>query len=525
MLPAPPRVVDRYLVYDAIAAGGMATVHIGRLLGPEGFARTVAVKQLHPQFARDPEFVAMFLDEARLAARVRHPNVVSPLDVVALEAELFIVMDFVQGESLSQLRKLTKKTPVPPSIASSIVLQMLLGLHAAHEATNERGEPLNIVHRDVSPQNVLVGVDGQARVVDFGIAKAATRLQTTDDGKLKGKLGYMAPEQLRLEPQDRRADIFTSGIVLWELLTGRRLFPPVAPGAAVERILNYVPEGPSKLVPELSAALDEVVTRALRSDRDERFQTARCMAEALERAVPPEGALGVAAWLESICGSTLRARAQRVAEIESVSLGDRTRHSVAGASLASTLPAPQARGEAREGELPDSTDLSLVPPSTESAAPSRSDRSRRPGGRPLVFWSLIAAAAIALACLAFMFGDHLQRLRGGRAAPALAERTLVTDAPQLVAQSVAPARAMVDRTPAPDTGVRKEVTPSREDGERQAFLPRPRETSRKSRSAAQPDLPASTGSAREPKATAPAGCDIPYSIDKKGVKRFRLECF
>jgi eukaryotic-like serine/threonine-protein kinase len=208
------RLVERYLLCDQIGFGGMATIHLARLLGPEGFSRTVAVKQLHPQFAQDPQFVAMFLDEARLAVRIRHGNVVSPLDIVATGAELFIVMDYVNGESLAALLR-DAPFPLEPAIASAIVVHVLLGLHAAHEATSERGESLGIVHRDVSPQNILVGQDGVARVLDFGIAKAAARSQTTEEGKLKGKIGYMAPEQLRLEAVDRRADLFTTGIVLW----------------------------------------------------------------------------------------------------------------------------------------------------------------------------------------------------------------------------------------------------------------------------------------------------------------------
>jgi len=190
--------IGRYVLFDELAAGGMATVHLGRLLGPVGFSRTVAIKRLHSQFSKDPEFVASFLDEARIAARIRHPNVVPTLDVVATADELFLVMEYVKGEALSTLVTLARKDsagmPIPVCLA--IVVNALSGLHAAHVATNEAGEPLGIIHRDVSPQNFLVGVDGVARVLDFGIAKAAGRAQQTRDGILKGKLSYMPPEQL-----------------------------------------------------------------------------------------------------------------------------------------------------------------------------------------------------------------------------------------------------------------------------------------------------------------------------------------
>src|SRR5580658_8361717 len=185
-------VIGRYVLYDEIASGGMASVHIGRLLGPAGFSRTVAIKRLHAHYAKDPAFVAMFLDEARLAARVRHPNVVSTLDVETKNAEIFLVMDYIQGESLSKLLRAAREAgaPVPGAVASAILGGVLYGLDAAHDATDEGGRPLRIVHRDVSPQNVLVGVDGISRVVDFGVARAASKLSTTQSGQLKGKLAY-----------------------------------------------------------------------------------------------------------------------------------------------------------------------------------------------------------------------------------------------------------------------------------------------------------------------------------------------
>jgi eukaryotic-like serine/threonine-protein kinase len=184
------RVIGRYALYDVLASGGMATVHIGRLLGPVGFSRTVAIKRLHPRYAGDPEFVSMFLEEARLVARIRHPHVVPMLDVVATAGELFLVMEYVAGESLARLAHAAAERGerVPLRVSVAILSGLLQGLHAAHEAHDEHGQPLGIVHRDVSPQNVLVGSDGQARVLDFGIAKAAGRVQTTADGQVKGKL-------------------------------------------------------------------------------------------------------------------------------------------------------------------------------------------------------------------------------------------------------------------------------------------------------------------------------------------------
>src|SRR5882724_8956186 len=272
-----PRVIGRYALFGEIASGGMATVHFGRMVGPVGFSRTVAIKRLHPQYAKDPEFVGMFLDEARLASRVQHPNVVTTLDVVNMPNEVFLVMEYVAGESLSKLVRNAKKEEgrIPPNHVAGIIAGMLHGLHAAHEAKSERREPLNIVHRDVSPQNVLVGVDGVARVLDFGVAKAALRSQSTRDGQMKGKLSYMSPEQLNGKPVDRRTDLFAAGVVLWEALTGRRLFDGSDAGEIFAKLLASEIPRPSTLTTGISPTLDTVVMKALERDPDRRYQTAR----------------------------------------------------------------------------------------------------------------------------------------------------------------------------------------------------------------------------------------------------------
>src|SRR5258708_2848873 len=204
----------------------MASVHFGRFAGPGGFARTVAVKRMHPHLAKDPDFALMFVDEARTAARIRHPNVVATLDVLTASGELLIVMEYVHGESLGALMRLAaaRKSRIPPPVACALVTDVLLGLHAAHEATDDHGQPLGIVHRDVSPENVLVGADGTARVLDFGVAKAVGRLQVTREGQIKGKIPYMSPEQVRGHALGRATDIFSASAVLWEMLAGRRLF-------------------------------------------------------------------------------------------------------------------------------------------------------------------------------------------------------------------------------------------------------------------------------------------------------------
>ncbi len=316
---APLRVVGRYAVYHEIAAGGMATVHIGRLLGPVGFARTVAIKRLHPQFAKDPEFVSMFLDEARLAARVQHPNVVATIDVVATEGELFLIMDYVRGESLSKLLRYARKKGehVPPRIAAAIMCGFLHGLHAAHEAKNERGEPLNLVHRDVSPQNVLVGSDGIARVLDFGIAKAQGRIQVTRDGQIKGKLAYMPPEQLSGRELSRAVDIYASAVVMWETLTSERLFKGESEGETLAKILRDPVLPPSAILPSLGRAFDNVLLKALSREAGRRHATAKELALEIEKCVGIASPTEVGEWVDATAGPTLLAREEQIAAIES----------------------------------------------------------------------------------------------------------------------------------------------------------------------------------------------------------------
>ena len=312
------RFVGRYALLGKLAAGGMATVHVGRLVGPVGFSRMVAVKRLHPEYARDPEFVSMFLDEARVASKFQHPNVVSTLDVVATGGELYLVMDYVHGQSLSWLVKQATKLGehIPPRIVTSIISGCLQGLHAAHEARDERGVPLNIVHRDVSPQNVMVGADGLARVLDFGVAKAAGRMQHTREGRIKGKLAYMPPEQLQSDFIDRKADIYATAVVLWETLTMSRLFKGATETSTLMKVLGADVPPPSKVASWVPPELDAIVLRGLDRDVTKRWSSAREMALALERAGGVASTAEVSDWLERIAKSELEERASRIAALE-----------------------------------------------------------------------------------------------------------------------------------------------------------------------------------------------------------------
>jgi serine/threonine protein kinase len=318
---SPPRLLGRYALYDRIAAGGMATVHLGRLLGPVGFSRTVAIKRLQPQFAEDPEFVSMFLDEARLAARIRHPNVVPTLDVVSTQGEIFLVMEYVQGDSLARLIRASHthgRSPSPAMVAT-LMVGVLNGLHAAHEAKNEQGEPLGIVHRDVSPHNIIVGIDGVARLLDFGVAKAVGRLQTTRDGQLKGKLAYMAPEQVR-GTVTRATDVYAASVVLWEALVGRRVFLGETEAELFGKVLEGGVDPPSQHAAGIPPGLDAAIMRGIDPDPAKRFPTAKEMARAVANAVKLVDSSVIGEWVESLAKSTLDTRSDLVASIENDSV-------------------------------------------------------------------------------------------------------------------------------------------------------------------------------------------------------------
>jgi hypothetical protein len=296
----------------------MATVHFGRLEAVGGFARVVAIKRLHPHYAENRELAARFFDEAKLATRVRHTNVVPTIDV-ALDGDVgLVVMEYVQGEALGRLLQVACKSDEPPPapIVSAIMSGVLHGLHAAHQAKNERGEPLGIVHRDVSPQNILVGSDGVARVLDFGIAKATNQTAVTPGIKVKGKAAYLAPEQLRGQPVTPSTDVFAAAIVLWESLVGRRLFLDETEAKTLSNVLSMPIDPPSAFVPSLPPDLDRVVLRGLERDPLERFVSARDMAVALERACTPASAALVGAWVEGLASEALASRAAALRQVE-----------------------------------------------------------------------------------------------------------------------------------------------------------------------------------------------------------------
>ena len=278
--------LQRYTLDAKIASGGIATVYRGRGVGALGFERPVAIKVCHPHLVDGPGRAAAFLAEARVAARIRHPHVVSTLDVVAEGGAVSIVMEYVEGRTVAELIRAAGRndSPVPVGVAARIVADALLGLHAAHELRDDDGRPMDLVHRDVSPQNILVSTDGFAKVADFGVFKARGReAPSTEVGSLKGKLGYVAPEVYQgRSPITRAADVYAAGVVLWEIVAGRRLFGDDSHAGVMRAVLAGEVPPLMTLRSDVPAALDAVVARALSVAPELRYETADAFARALE---------------------------------------------------------------------------------------------------------------------------------------------------------------------------------------------------------------------------------------------------
>ncbi len=537
-----PRVIGRYALFGEIAAGGMATVHFGRLVGPVGFSRTVAIKRLHPQYAKDPEFVAMFLDEARLASRIQHPNVVTTLDVVNMPNEVFLVMEYVQGESLSRLIRNARKGGgrVPPGHVAAIMAGMLHGLHAAHEAKSERREPLNIVHRDISPQNVLVGTDGAARVLDFGVAKAAMRSQSTRDGQMKGKLSYMSPEQLNGKAVDRRTDLFAAGVVLWEALTAKRLFDGADAGEIFAKLLAGEILEPKTVVDGIGDALNAVVMKSLERDPDLRYQTAREFAIDLESATQLATPRTVGEWVEQVAGEDLERRAQLVAEIESIST-DPEHLAVLEDEFVETLEETAIeRPSVSSAMQPASGSRPRMPPPGGASSTDREERSAAssPGASTsqvsnLIVPNLLAAPPRSRGSRGVILAALGACLGGG----VLAFLVFTTShpRPEVVPPPAQPVVAAAPPAPVPQPAVSARATPPTETVEVKDLPPAPPDDEAEGRRSglARPaphEVPARRSEPAHRVATkaatkAPASnCNPPFTIDGSGIKHIKPEC-
>lgn len=316
--PAFPAQVGRYQIALPIGVGGAATVYLARATGIGGFSRELVVKVLHPHLRVDKAYVADFLREARLAARVHHPNVLSVLDVGEDPAGVFLVMDWVDGCSLAELSQpmTHASTPMPLPIALRIMSDALAGLHAAHETVDEEGHPLGLVHRDVSPHNLLISAAGDVRLADFGIAKPTAQPGHTRTGVIKGKLTHMAPEQLKGAPLDRRADIWSAGVVGWELITGQRAFHEQDEAQLIQRVASGSMARLKDVRPDLPQPLLAAIDGALAVNPDDRWPTADIFRKHLQTAAASCGGMAdvdhVGAFVISVMADVIEARRERM---------------------------------------------------------------------------------------------------------------------------------------------------------------------------------------------------------------------
>ena len=313
----PGSTLGRYEILMPLARGGMASVWAGRMQGSRGFSKIVAIKTMLPDISDDPDFQTMFLDEARVAARIKHPNVAQILDLGEESDVLYLVMDWVEGETLGHLQRAAKQHGgVPLPIALRIASQALSGLHAAHELRDDSGNLIDLVHRDVSPGNVLVSMHGFVKIVDFGIAKSKGRLHVTRAGGLvKGKTPYLSPEQLGQLPIDRRSDIFSFGCLLYVMTTGLHPFRGENEVRTVENIALKAPTPPRELNPAIPVELDRVILRALEKDPAKRFASAAELSKAIAQiaaTLEPTSDEDVAEFVRKAVGDVQTKRAQEL---------------------------------------------------------------------------------------------------------------------------------------------------------------------------------------------------------------------
>jgi serine/threonine protein kinase len=485
----------RYGICQQISAGGMASVHLGFSLGSNGFSRFVAIKRMRPELACDASLVARFKQEVLLGARIQHPNVVQALDVVSRQGELLLVMEFIHGVNFAGLLQAAEQqgAPLPIEVALHVVASALHGLHAAHEATDECDVPLALVHRDFSPQNVLIGSDGYARILDFGIAKTLTQAIQTEVGALAGKLPYMAPEQLRRQAVDRRTDVFAAGVVLWEALVGKRLFGSTQPNspATMLEVLGGAIVAPSQLQTGIPHSVDTAVLRALRRDPNERFASAREFALALE-------ATGL------VCGQTTAADCVRKLCAVRLAWLD-LQQDIASRALA--LNRPSVASEA---------DLEPAPSSTASAAQTAAGLETIAQPRALGRSHATPRLAVVAALLVlFVFGSGLiWRTLPSKPLPLAATG-------QVTAQPAAPTKTVLSDSP---TAQRITADDDRVEVAAQAPLPTPSSFVPPRQPQPLPRAPAARTASKPVMKGSPASCSPPTYLDARGIRHFKEQC-
>jgi eukaryotic-like serine/threonine-protein kinase len=486
-------VIGRYRIGPRLGAGGMGQVHLATMTGAAGFSRVVAIKRLHSEYSQDPRMRARFEREVRLSARIVHPNVVQVLDVIQSGDDLMFVMEYVAGDTLRALRAAARKGEhIPLDIVTGMIVPALHGLHAAHETRDAEGKRLLLVHRDFSPDNVMIGPDGEVKVLDFGIAKAAQEAHTTKPGSITGKLCYMSPEQALGLELDARSDVFAAGTVLWELLVGERLFrgQEASPAAILHNLLHGEIPPPSLLRRDVPEPLERVVMRALQRELGARFSNAREFALSLEAAVAPASAFSVGQSLQRLCGESLDGRAASLARFRSTLLHEPALTIVDALSLGASS-ADMFSGNDTFGE--------------DALSESRPAVQRAPRRRAAKAWKMVGTLAllgsIAAATLRFWTGAKAppQRPEPSRSQPS----AVISGAP------AGPREARNSSAPTPIASSLVQLSAQASASSSARLQPAARRPNRASN--------------RRPTSAALA-CSPPTYVDAEGIRHFKLHC-
>lgn len=376
-----PEYAGPYRLCLELASGGMATVYLAHNDAAGSTARFAAVKLVHPHLAADPGFLEMFVDESEIASRIRHPNVCAVYDYEVSEGRSYLAMEYLIGEPMAAVWRKLARTRADPARTARLIAKSLAdaceGLHAAHELTDAEGEPLEIVHRDVSPGNIVLTFDGVTKVVDFGVAAAARKRHRTQTGMLKGKLAYIAPECLRGTKADRRCDVWGIGVVAWELVTGERLFRAASDVETLRAVMDKPIPRPSEVRPELPRALDDVIMLALERDPDDRYANARDLGRDLARVANAEDVItasDLGEWLDGLFPGAKDRRRQLLDIAAQIARGERA---PASQPIEREKTAPtQNISTAGMRRTPGEHELTRVYPREPTPTPRPTSRSR-----------------------------------------------------------------------------------------------------------------------------------------------------
>ncbi|MEZ4438942.1 MAG: protein kinase [Polyangiaceae bacterium] len=410
--PLVPERIGRYEVLLPIASGGMGTVYLARNRGVGGFEQDVALKVMHAHLREEEHFSDDLVEEAKLAVRIRHPNVVRVQDVGEDPHGVYLVMDYVEGDSLAGLLRAAREDGegIPTRVGLRILYDALLGLHAAHELQDKNGELVGVVHRDFSPQNILVGVDGISRLTDFGVAKAKTRLSHTATGLVKGKIHYMAPEQAKTEPIDRRCDIWAAGVIAWELIARRRLYKDRNEAAILLQLITEPPPRLRTVNAKVPQPLEDAVAHALSADVNQRCPDAATLAAALAQGATATGGLAtteeVSVLVRRLAGSHIRHRHEQASQVLQLraSISNIAQEVTAGSEVTtpshfgSTPPTGVSAIEAPTSE--EATELTST---SESMVP-KAGRKRNP--RLLAALAAASVVGLGVALASSLSGDE-----------------------------------------------------------------------------------------------------------------------